>query len=66
MNDQNKKSNDDLIRTDQSEKHLDRRNPTRDEVTNPEVSEPLGYVKERPGKDGTDSQDKSDRENAEE
>lgn len=54
-----KTSNNDLKRTGQPDAGPDRRDPARDEVTSPDTSAPLGYIKDRPQKDGLNSDDRT-------
>ncbi|WP_080146403.1 hypothetical protein [Marinilactibacillus piezotolerans] len=59
-----KTSNNDLKRTGQPDATPDRRDPERDEVTSPDTSAPLGYIKDRPAKDGMDRDDRAIYEKA--
>ncbi|API89385.1 hypothetical protein BKP56_09005 [Marinilactibacillus sp. 15R] len=64
MSKQDKTSNNDLKRTGQPDVSPDRRDPARDEVTSPDTSAPLGYIKNRPAKDGLDKDDRKVYEKA--
>ena len=59
-----KTSNNDLKRTGQPDATPDRRDPARDEVTSPDTSSPLGFVKDRPSRSGLDEDDRKVYEKA--